>query len=125
MQLARRKDKNLCGAPIKREVAHAFYNAKSAKLFIKGDSEAAAQMTDKREPFEKESRRELEDHYRRTCGALGIQTMTSNPTAEEAALMKIVPKPNPALIGTLGLLNEYPVDEYVFPKLGFLGHILL
>jgi aminopeptidase YwaD len=110
---------NLIVQGFKREIRA----LRSTKLFIKGDIEAVAylaKMTDKLGPFEKESRRDLEDYYRRTCGILGISAMAPRPTDEELALKQIVPKPNPRLIGTLGLLNEYPADKYVFPKLGSL-----
>ncbi len=96
---------------------------RTADLFVKGDREDAAclsRMIDRLKPFEKESRRDIEENYHRTCAALGIQAVMPKPAAEEAALMKIVPKPDPALIGALGLVNEYPTDKYAFSKLGAL-----
>jgi len=95
----------------------------SATLFIKGDKASAAHlsaMIDKLGPFEKESRRDLADLYRRTCASLGIPAAAPELSAEESALRAIIPKPNPHLIGALGLVNNYPDDKYAFPKLGAL-----
>ena len=97
---------------------------RSAELFIKGSREEAAYLSkkiDKLASFEKESRRDLSEYYRRTCGILGIQAMMPKPTNEELILKTIVPKPNPRLIGTLGTLNEYPVDKYMFPAFDSMG----
>ncbi|MEW5901544.1 MAG: M28 family peptidase [Acidobacteriota bacterium] len=91
---------------------HAFARERQAlsstRIFVKNDKEASLHLTKAlktMEAREKEWREEL-----------GLKAAEAVLTEIEKRLAASIPLPNPALKGTLGILNSYPADKYQYPK---------
>jgi len=89
----------------------------STRLFIKADREASEYLSNtlkKMQRFEKECLGDVYKFYQWRCNRLGIRPKEPRLSKEEIELKKIVPKRNPELKGTFGILNTYPDDKYAF-----------
>lgn len=92
---------------------------KSTLLFIKENREASSYLSNtlkKMLRFEKECLADIHKFYQWRCNRLSVTPKEPQLSKEEIELKKIVPKRNPELKGTLGILNTYPDDKYAFSK---------
>jgi aminopeptidase YwaD len=122
-----RKAKNLIIHGFRREIRA----LESTRLIIKKNRKSGDYLErtlGRMKNFETECRADLQSLYR--MKASGFDRIPEEPTlsAEDLKMKKIVPRFNPSLKGTFGILNIWPDDSYAFerysPMYAFLYELL-
>ncbi|MFP4083081.1 MAG: hypothetical protein ACLFVG_10060, partial [Candidatus Aminicenantes bacterium] len=88
-------------------------------VYIKKDQQAQkyfSEVIEKMERYEKERLNDIDEFYVRQCKRMDVTPKKPSLSEREIKWEKIIPKRNPELKGTFGILNTYPEDKYVFEK---------